>query len=176
MVSGVWFSSLGALSPLIRTQSSGGNSGGVVVGLLVWIAIIVGVFLYMRNSRQPYQVSAQTGARPEEAVRVAVQTYTLAGWQVTSQTADNATFLRQTKGSCFITLILLIIGLIPGILYLAFSGKSLTANVHAMPGGPSGTSVRINVTAHGWTGKDTADKVVASLPAAGAYSSQSSPS
>lgn len=89
----------------------------------------------------------------------------MSGWQVTSQTADNATFVKNVKGSCLIGAILLLIGIIPGLLYLAFSGRTISTNVYAREAGPSNTTVQISTTASGWGGRETAERVLKALPA-----------
>lgn len=151
---------------------SGGGSGTAVIGLLVWAILIVGVFLYFRGQRKPFQLQTQTALSPQDAIRTAVQTYSMSGWQVTSQTPDNATFVKNTKGSCLVTGLLLLLGLVPGILYLVFSGRSINAYVYAghEPGGGSATTtIQVRGTASGWGARAAGQRVVhaVSAPAMG---------
>src|SRR5689334_10588666 len=158
-----WVETLAVLAAPLA-QRGGGDGIGPIIGILFWVGVIVGVIVYMRNQRVPFQGEIPTTLAPGDAIRMTVQTYTMDGWQVTSQTGDNATFVKSVKGSCLIAAILLLIGFIPGILYLAFSGRSISTNVYARATGSSGTMVQISSTASGWGGREIAERVLKALP------------
>lgn len=126
--------------------------------------IIGGVFYYFWNKRRPFTLTTQTGLAPQDAIRTAVQTYTMNGWQITSQTQDNATFVRQRKPSCLVAGLLLLCGLIPGILYLFFAGKTMSSYVSATAQGIT-TTVQLRGTVSGWGGKSTGQRIIQSLQA-----------
>jgi len=160
----LWLTTFAVLNAPLA-QSGGGSGIGPIIGILFWVGIIVAVVVLMRKQREPFQSETRTTLAPGDAIRTAVQTYTMNGWQVTSQTSDNATFVKNVKGSCLIGGILLLIGIIPGILYLSFSGRSISTNIYARESGPSSTTVQISATASGWGGRETAERVLKALPA-----------
>jgi len=146
-------------------QSRGGDGIGPIIGILFWVGVIAAVIIYMRNQRVPFQSETRTTLATGDAIRTTVQTYTMNGWQVTSQTSENATFVKNVKGSCLIGGLLLLLGIIPGLLYLSFSGRSISTNVFAREAGLSSTTIQISTTASGWGGRETAERVLKALPA-----------
>ncbi len=141
-----------------QNDAAGSVFGGMIC--MFWLAVIGAVFYYFWSQRTPFQLTTQTGLAPQDAIRTAVQTFTMSGWQITSQTHDNATFAKNRKPSCLLAGILLLIGFIPGILYLVLAGGTMNAYVHAATGGTSTTTLQISGTASGWGAKSSAQRVV----------------
>ncbi len=145
-----------------QAETEGGGAAdaiGGVIGCLFWLGLIGGVFYYFYNKRKPFQLTAQTGLSPQDAIRTAVQTYTMDGWQVTSQTPDNATFCKTRKPSCLIAGVLLLLGLVPGILYLFFAGGTINAYAHATQNAGT-TTLQVRGTASGWGAKSSGERVI----------------
>ena len=176
MVSNVALVAVSALVGISAQQASS-DAGSVVGGffaVLMWLAILGGLLYWLISNRQPYQVEVATSMTTQEAVNTAVQTFTMAGWSVTSSTTESATLRVQGRGrSCLLAAILLVIGIIPGILYLAFAGRDINVSVYARRAGSSSTTVKIGVSARGWGGKSDADRVAAALQPSGRYGPQS---
>jgi hypothetical protein len=126
---------------------------------LVIVVMLAAIVIAEMNGRRPFQIEANTAVAPDEAIRAAVQSYTMAGWRVTSRTDSDATFSIEQRGSCFTAAVLLAIGLIPGLLYLVFSRRTINANVNAMTI-PHGSTVRISCTYVGFGGRATANRAL----------------
>ena len=150
-------------TPVAAQDSGDGGGGGAVVALIIYLAIGGAIAYFMYRNRQSFSVQKQSSIAPTEAIRLAVQTYTMGGWSVTSNTGDNVTFVKATKGSCLVAILLFFLGIIPGILYMAFRGRTMTANVHVLPG-PTGSVARIQGNTRGFGGEATARRLAASLP------------
>lgn len=135
----------------------------MIFGILFWVGLIVGVVWYMRNKRASFEAETQTTLPSEDAIRLAAQTYTMNGWEVTSRSGDSATFVRNVKGSCLIAVVLFLIGFVPGLIYLWFMGRSINASVYARPGGVSSTTVQISSSASGWGARATAERLIRDL-------------
>ncbi len=151
------------VSTVAAQADTGGDAAGAiggVIGCLFWLGLIGGVFYYFYNQRKPFQVVTQTGLSPQNAIRTAVQTFTMGGWQVTSQTADNATFCKTRKPSCSTASVLLLFGLIPDVLYLFFAGGTINAYAHAAAGDTTTTTLQVRGTASGWGARASADRVL----------------
>lgn len=144
-----------------------GASGGAVVFIVILCMIVAVVGFAVDRSRRSFQIVAATSLSPAEAIRTAVQTYTMNSWEITSQTYDNATFALRMKGSCLVAGFLLLCGFIPGILYLAYSGRTINVNVFAKAEGTANTTVTIAGTSAGYGGRKVADRFVLNLPPAG---------
>lgn len=150
-------------SPVSAQDDGGGGGGGAVVGLIIYLATGGGIAYFMYRNRQSFSIQKQSSVAPAEAIRLAVQTYTMSGWSVTSNTGDNVTFVKATKGSCLVAILLFFLGIIPGILYMVFRGRTMTANVHVLPG-PTGSAARIQGNTRGFGGQATAQRLAAALP------------
>ncbi len=161
-------SAAAALVVRMATAQSGNDAGSGLDGMMGLLFLVgMGAFvIVMMRSRQPSQVEARTPLPPDEVMQRAIQTYTMNGWRVNSQLANNVTFVTDRKPSCLIALILLCIGFIPGILYLIFAGRSLSASLHVSVNEASMSVVRITSNTTGFGGKSTAERVIASLPRA----------
>ncbi len=150
---------LGVVAAIAAQAETEGGGGGSIIGFLIWIGLIGGVIYYFYNKRKPFQLTTQTGLSPQDAIRTAVQTYTMSGWQVTSQTPDNATFVKNRKPSCLIAGFLLLMGLIPGVLYLFFAGGTINAYASATQSGAT-TTLQVRGTASGWGARSSGDRVI----------------
>lgn len=144
-------------------SGGGGNTAGIIL-VLIYVAIIVGVIVFFVRNRQSFQVGTATTVSSTDVIQRAMQTYTMAGWQVLSHTADNASFVKHRKAGCFIAGLLFLCGIIPGIIYLILGGRSLTANVRARTTTGADTLVEIAGNAQGFGGKRTAQQVIDALP------------
>src|SRR5947209_3869076 len=157
---------LSVLAPFgdtVAQASSGDDTAGTIgacFAILIWLGICAAVVVFMTKNRQPFQLESQTSAPPDEAMRRAVQAYTMAGWQVNSQLQNNVTFIRQNKPSCLILILLFCLGFIPGLIYLVIGGRAISANLHVDTSGPASSRVRIDGNARGFGGLATAERAM----------------
>ncbi len=144
------------------TTDKGGNSNGIIA-LIIYIAICIIIGYFMWRNRRPFSLQHQTAVAADQIVMTAVQQYTMKGWAVTSQTPMNVTLERRLQGSCFLALPLLLLGIIPGILYLRSRNKIMVSSVHVSPGA-TGSVVSIRGNLRGFGGESAAKKLVQQLP------------
>jgi hypothetical protein len=140
-----------------------GGAGGTIFALIFWLLVGAAVAWFMVRNRSPFELQTTTSLSPDEAIESAERALVVAGWQVVSKRSGAATFRAETKGSCLVALLLLLIGLIPGILYLAFRGRTMTIDVSTTPAA-SGTVVRFQGSTQGFGGKAAAESALKALP------------
>lgn len=104
-----------------ETSSEGG--GGAVIAGVIYLAIGAAIAYFMWRNRRPFSIQRQTAVAADQIVTNAVQQYTMNGWAVTSQAPMNATFERRLTGSCLLALPLLLLGILPGLIYLRSRNK-----------------------------------------------------
>lgn len=158
-----------ALSALIAKNSSAyaqsspaNDTGSSVTILVIYLLIGAAIAYFMWRNRRPFSVQHRTAVASDYIVNQAIQTYTMQGWAVTSQTPMNLTVERRLQGSCLIALLLLLLGIFPGIFYLASRNKRMVSSVHVTPGA-TGSGVSIMGNVRGFGGEAAAKKVVREL-------------
>jgi hypothetical protein len=157
------FALVGTVAAQSSNDDSGSSAAGIIV-LLIWVALVVGSIVFFVRNRQSFQVGTTTALPVNDVIQRALQTYTMNGWQVLSHAPDNASFLKRHKPSCLIAGVLLLLGIVPGIIYLVLGGRALTANVQARAGSGSFTTVEISGNARGFGGERTAQRAITALP------------
>lgn len=163
-VAAMSFVAMAASAQPAAAQSGGdGEGAGAILGLLVWLAIGGGVAYFMIRNRAPYSFQAQSSGAPQEVIDSIERAYAMSGWSVASKRGDSITFRAETKGSCLIALLLLLLGIIPGILYLSFRGRTMTTDFMAAAA-TTGTTIRVNGSTKGFGGESMAQSVIAQLP------------
>lgn len=148
------------------STSSSDDAGSAV--LLVFCCgvptiMLVLVVIFMNRNRKPYLSSTHTPLDVRKVLQSAIQTYSIGGYQVTSQTDQNVTFTKQTRPNVGFLILLIITGILPGIAYWILANKPFSVNIVAERGS-SGTSVNIASSVTGFGAKTTDDNFLASLP------------
>lgn len=107
----------------------------VVVVLLLGLVMWGGLIWWVVSLSRPGSTTVQSGMSPREAVDAAVQNFTARGWMTTSQSGRDVSFSRQRTPGCLVTLVLLMFGILPGLLYWGLVWRrtlsvSVTARKH----------------------------------------------
>lgn len=149
--------------PSANAQSTASeDTTGSAVILIVYLLIGVAIAYFMWRNRRSFAVQHRTAVASDYIVTQAIQTYTMQGWAVTSQTPMNLTVERRLKGSCLVAMLLLLLGIIPGIFYLASRNQRMVSSIQVTPGA-TGSGVSIMGNMRGFGGEATAKKLVSEL-------------
>ncbi|MFA5867877.1 MAG: zinc ribbon domain-containing protein [Actinomycetota bacterium] len=124
--------------PRTALAASGDSSVGVFMGFssLVGIAVI-GYIIYANSTVTEQFSTSQSFNSVKDA---AVHYMGSRKFFIRSQSENVIVFARDTKASCLITGILLLIWVVPGLLYALFAGKTEVVTVSAV--GPSLVQIR----------------------------------
>lgn len=76
---------------------------------------------------------------PDQALQREIQRQIAAGWLLTSQTVNSATFTRKGEANPLIAILLLLLAILPGVLYIMLARPTLTLYIVV---GPDGTVTR----------------------------------
>jgi hypothetical protein len=156
--------SLVPLAVAALAQQDGAGGAGVFIGVvLFWLGIPIAIIVIYVRRRASFQLETQTTLATEEVLQRAVQTYTMSGWDVTSETADHVTLVRNVRGSCLVTILLGLFLILPAIVYMYFSSHSIHLNVYARRSGASSTTVQIGSTATGWGARAATERLIRDL-------------
>jgi hypothetical protein len=153
-------------SAYAQSNNDSGDAGSAALlifccGVPAITAVLV--VIWMNRNRKPYLTGTQTPMTVDQMLQTAVQAYTIDGYQVTSHTAGNVTFTKQTRPNMGFVILLLITGILPGIVYWVLANRPFSVNVVGAQQA-SFTTVNITSSVTGFGAKTTADKLVASLP------------
>lgn len=120
---------------------------GVFIGLL-FLAVMAGLIWWAIWQGQSGSMSFQSGQAPREVVVNAMHYFSTAGWMTTTQTTDSPTmtFTRLQAPGCGITLVLLLFGIIPGLLYWIAAKRTLTLSVSAAGSGMNNNESTVRVS------------------------------
>jgi hypothetical protein len=120
-----------------------------ITTLSILILVLTGAGLIARTASARRDAAAKgslalhsvRGSR--EILRASRQFFAEGGWTIEPSTADGLTFSYDLRPSRPLLVLLLVFGVIPGLIYLAMSGKSLSVNVKSTRAG-SGSATRVS--------------------------------
>lgn len=114
-----------------QTMTRDGDSRSLAPFVFLGLLLLGGGFLAYINykTNQPFGLERITTLSGDIVIERLVGRYTVEGWTVPSQTDRSVTFYRRGQPSFIVTLLLFILGVIPGLLYLFLGGRDLTIAV-----------------------------------------------
>lgn len=141
---------------VLRSQTSFAVSWWYLLTLGALIGAVVGgaIALALADAA-PYRLHEWAPIRTETILRQAVRRYREAGWSVTASADDAVTLQRRGRPNSGITVLLLLLGVIPGVVYW-FLLKRTATTVIAGEAVPDGTEVEITVSQSGDGGRVSA--------------------
>src|SRR5581483_9016624 len=137
---------------LLASDDSSGNAAAILIGLL-YVAAIVGFIWWAIWQAQSGSMAFDAPKAPRDVIVDAMHHFSTHGWVTTTQTVDSPTmtFTRLQAPGCAITLVLLIFGIIPGLLYWIAAKRTLAVSISATPssGTPGYSTVRMSWSRNG---------------------------
>lgn len=119
---------------------------------LIILALVLWWFIY---SNRPGNVTFQTTMPPSEVLDGAVMVFSSDGWTATTRTRTQVTFMRESRPSCCLAVVLAFLLIIPAIIYMILWRATNTASV-TVSGRGDMTVVGVAWN-KGWTGRSVAN-------------------
>lgn len=105
------------------------------VGFLIVLLIGSIGFLYLSfKANQPFRMTKHLDGRIVGAVDQVSRSYAARGWGILAMSETSAAFTRHKGPSLLTAIVLLTLGIIPGVLYLFLGGKDLSAHLSIQDG------------------------------------------
>jgi len=101
-----------------------------IVWVLFLVALAVGAVVWLVYDNSPGSLIFESNRPRRELLDDAVMVFTTGGWTTTTRTGTQATFVRESKASCCLALVLAIIFIVPALVYMILGGKTHTVSVH----------------------------------------------
>ncbi|MBW3591453.1 MAG: hypothetical protein KY393_06370 [Actinobacteria bacterium] len=100
--------------------------------LLFWLLVLAGVVVLIRYRKRPNTSGLFIGGPPRESIRRITARMVRDGYAIAYRDEGTATFTRSKKPDLDLTVLLLILGIIPGLLYIGLHKGVSTTTVTAI--------------------------------------------
>jgi hypothetical protein len=112
---------------------------------LIALAIVIAAIWWAIQQGRSGAIGFEAGRSPKDVVLGAVQMFSQRGWVTTSQSDQSISFSKSQPPGCLITIVLLLFGIIPGLLYWIAARRTLTVSVSAYPASAASSASRVSI-------------------------------
>ena len=101
----------------------------ILIAALSLVGLVAQTVVKARAASAPCRITLHSARDPREIRRAAMQFFTEAGWQAEAQSDGTRTFVLRVRPAGPEVVILLLLGVIPGILYLLLGKQTVRVSV-----------------------------------------------